>query len=67
MRLDYLLGASVKQGFADLLALLLAHGASPNGRDFYDKRTHIENGRHFPQARSSGSRACAAMKNRSGI
>jgi hypothetical protein len=43
MRLDYLLGASVKQGFTDRVALLLAHGASPNGRDFYNKRTHIEN------------------------
>jgi ankyrin repeat protein len=43
VRLDYLLGASVKQGFADRVALLLAHGASPNGRDFYNKRTHLEN------------------------
>src|SRR6516164_2859452 len=34
-RLDYLLGASVKQGFGDRVALLLAHGASSNGRDFY--------------------------------
>src|SRR5262249_4521208 len=42
-RLDYLLGASVKQGFADRVALLLAHGASSNGRDFYNKRTHLEN------------------------
>ncbi|HKA44867.1 MAG TPA: ankyrin repeat domain-containing protein [Burkholderiales bacterium] len=43
VRLDYLLGASVKQGVADRVALLLAHGASPNGRDFYNKRTHLEN------------------------
>src|SRR5215470_9767656 len=38
-RLDYLLGASVKQGFANRVALLLAHGASPSERDFYNKRT----------------------------
>jgi hypothetical protein len=43
VRLDYLLGASVKQGFVDRVALLLAHGASPNGRDFYNKRAHLEN------------------------
>ncbi|MBO0750765.1 MAG: ankyrin repeat domain-containing protein [Bradyrhizobiaceae bacterium] len=42
-RLDYLLGVSVKQGFADRVALLLAHGAAPDGRDFYNKRTHLEN------------------------
>ena len=42
-RLDYLLGASVKQGFANRVALLLAHGASPSERDFYNKRTHLEN------------------------
>jgi len=44
VRLDYLLGAAVKQGFADRVALLLAHGASPNGHDVYNKRTHLENG-----------------------
>jgi len=43
MRLEYLLGAAVKQGFADRVALLLAHGASPSGRDFYNTRTHVEN------------------------
>src|SRR5215472_10228674 len=42
-RLDYLLGAAVKQGFAGRVALLLAHGASSNERDFYNKRTHLEN------------------------
>jgi ankyrin repeat protein len=42
-RLDYLLGVSVKQGFADRVALLLAHGASSNGHDFYNNRTHLEN------------------------
>jgi ankyrin repeat protein len=42
-RLDFLLGASVKQGFADRVALLLANGASSSGRDFYNKRTHLEN------------------------
>jgi ankyrin repeat protein len=41
--LDYLLGQAVKQGFLDRAALLLAHGASPNGRNHYDKRTHLEN------------------------
>ena len=41
--LDYLLGAAVKQGFADRVALLLVHGASSNGRDFYNKRTYLEN------------------------
>jgi hypothetical protein len=40
---DYLLGASVKQDFSDRVALLLAHGASSSGRDFYNKRTHLEN------------------------
>jgi len=43
VRLNYLLGASVKQGFADRVALLLARGASSNGIDFYNKRTHLEN------------------------
>ena len=42
-RLDYLLGVSVKQGIADRVALLLARGAAPSGRDFYNKRTHLEN------------------------
>src|SRR5262245_20125073 len=42
-RLYYLLGASVKQGFADRVALLLARGVSSNGVDFYNKRTHLEN------------------------
>jgi ankyrin repeat protein len=42
-RLGYLLGASVKQGFADRVALLLAWGASSNGVDFYNKRSHLEN------------------------
>jgi hypothetical protein len=40
---EYLLGAASRQGFQDRVALLLAHGASPNGRDFYDHRTHLEN------------------------
>jgi hypothetical protein len=34
-RLEYLLGAAVKQGFANRVALLLAHGASAHARDFY--------------------------------
>lgn len=33
----------MKQGFAERVALLLVHGASANGRDFYNKRTHLEN------------------------
>jgi len=33
-RLDYLLGASVKQGFAERVALLPAHGASSSGARF---------------------------------
>lgn len=41
--LDYPLGESVKQEFADRVALLLAHGASPNGRDFYNERANLEN------------------------
>lgn len=41
--LDYLLGNAVRQGFSDRVALLLAHGTSPNGRDFYNGRTHHEN------------------------
>jgi ankyrin repeat protein len=40
---DYRLGASVKQDFSDRVALLLTHGASSSGRDFYNKRTHLEN------------------------
>jgi len=40
--LDYLLGQAVKQGYAARVALLLAYGASPNGRNHYDKRRHVE-------------------------
>jgi ankyrin repeat protein len=43
--LDFLLGTSVRQGFQDRVALLLAHGASADGRDFYNQRTHHENAR----------------------
>jgi ankyrin repeat protein len=42
-RLGDLLSAAVKQGFAARVALLLAYGASPLGRDVYNKRTHLEN------------------------
>jgi hypothetical protein len=45
--LEYLLGAAARQGFVDRVALLLAHGASPDGRDFYNHRTHLENARLF--------------------
>ena len=41
--LDYLLGVSVRQGFQDRVALLLAHGASAEGRNYYNHRTHHEN------------------------
>lgn len=41
--LDYLLGVSVRQGFQDRVALLLLHGASAEGRDYYNHRTHHEN------------------------
>jgi ankyrin repeat protein len=41
--LEYLLGAAARQGFQDRVALLLAHGASPNGRDLYTRRVHLEN------------------------
>ncbi len=41
--LDYLLGQAAQQGFADRVALLLAHGAVVDGRNHYNKRTHLEN------------------------
>jgi len=41
--LEYLLGAAARQGFQDRVALLLAHGASANGRDLYSRRVHLEN------------------------
>jgi ankyrin repeat protein len=41
--LDYLLGQSVRQGYQDRVTLLLAHGASAEGRHFYNHRTHLEN------------------------
>jgi len=41
--LDYLLGVSVQQGFQDRVALLLAHGAAAEGREFYNHRPHHEN------------------------
>jgi ankyrin repeat protein len=40
--LEYLLGQATRQGFVDRVALLLAHGASPNGRNVYTRRTHLE-------------------------
>ncbi len=57
---DYLLGQAVNQGFLDRVALLLAHGASPNGRNHYDKRTHLEN------AELAGHTEIAALLLRSG-
>ncbi len=41
--LDYLLGQAVVQGFEERVVLLLAHGASPSGRNHYDRRTHLDN------------------------
>jgi ankyrin repeat protein len=41
--LDYLLGQAVEQGYLDRVALLLAHGASANGKNHYNKRPHLEN------------------------
>jgi hypothetical protein len=41
--LDYLLGQAAQQGFEERVALLLAHGAAPGGRNHYNRRTHLEN------------------------
>jgi ankyrin repeat protein len=41
--LDYQLGQAVKLGYVDRVALLLKHGADPNGRDIYNKRSFVEN------------------------
>jgi uncharacterized protein len=41
--IDFLLGQAAQQGFEDRVALLLAHGAAPGGRNHYNKRTHLEN------------------------
>jgi ankyrin repeat protein len=41
--LDYLLGVAVRRGFGERVALLLDHGASADGRDWYNRRTHHEN------------------------
>ncbi len=41
--LDYLLGQAAQQGFTKRVALLLQHGADPNGRNHYNRRTHLEN------------------------
>ena len=43
--LDYLLGQAAQQGFTDRVALLLKHGAAPDGRNHYNKRSHLENAR----------------------
>jgi ankyrin repeat protein len=43
--LDYLLGQAAQQGFTARVALLLQHGADPDGRNHYNKRTHLENAR----------------------
>lgn len=58
--LDYLLGQAAKQGYVDRAALLLAHGASPNGTNQYNKRTHLEN------AQLQGHAPIAALLSRHG-
>ena len=40
---DYLLGQAAVQGFIDRVRLLLASGTSPDGRNRYNARTHVEN------------------------
>jgi ankyrin repeat protein len=40
--LDLLLGQAAVQGFTDRVRLLLASGASPDGRSRYNHRTHLE-------------------------
>ncbi len=40
---DYLMGPAVRLGFTDRVRLLLAHGASANGTNRWNTRTHIEN------------------------
>jgi hypothetical protein len=39
---NYLLGAAVRQGFTERVALLLTHGASADGCNHYSQRTHYE-------------------------
>jgi hypothetical protein len=41
--LDYLLGQAAVQGFVERVQLLLAHGANVDGRNRYNRRTHLEN------------------------
>lgn len=41
--LQFVLGQAAKQGFADRVRLLLAHGTSADGRNRYNRRTHVEN------------------------
>ena len=41
--LDFLLGQAAVQGFVDRVRLLLAHGAAAEGRNRYNRRTHLEN------------------------
>lgn len=41
--LDFLLGRAAEQGFIDRVALLLAHGVSATGRDYYNGRLYPEN------------------------
>ncbi|HLL23306.1 MAG TPA: hypothetical protein VK427_14310 [Kofleriaceae bacterium] len=41
--LDFALGPAVVLGFVDRVQLLLAHGANVDGRNHYNRRTHLEN------------------------
>lgn len=41
--LTFLLGQAAVQGFTERVQLLLAHGAPADGRNYYNKRTHLEN------------------------
>ena len=41
--LQFVLGQAAVQGFIERVRLLLAHGVSADGRNHYNRRTHIEN------------------------
>jgi len=63
--LDYLLGQAAQQGFTDRVALLLKHGAAPDGRNQYNKRSHLENARlngHLEIAKMLESHGATALQ-----
>ena len=41
--LEFLLGQAAVQGFVERVRLLLAHGVSADGRNHYNRRSHLEN------------------------